>query len=74
MKPNVACKPVSNVPSKLVKHVTCTVNSNKPANSKIVRPVNSSEPVWPVDVRSVNFNKPLQLINFSEPCVPYWCC
>ena len=57
-----------------------TLNSNKPANFKIVHPVNSSKPVCPansskpvqtVDGVSVTSNKPLRLINFSKPSRPY---
>ena len=56
-----------------------TVNSNKPVNSKIVRPVdtrksvchvNSSKPVLPIDVRKsvcpVNFNKTVYTVDVCK--------
>ena len=68
-RPVDVCKPILSVSSN---EFVCTFNSNKPVNSKIVRPVgtrkpvcpvNSSKPVLPIDVhksvRPVNSNKPV---------------
>ena len=70
------CKPIPSVNSN--KNV-CTLNSNKPVNSKIVHPVdtrkpmchvNSSKPVLPIDVhksvRPVNSNQPVYPVDLCK--------
>ena len=58
--------------------IVCTVDSNKPVNSKIVHPVNTRKPVCLVNSRKpvlpIDVCKSVRLVNSNKPVYPVEVC